>query len=325
MAKIPVSFASGLYDRLLSLYTKEVEPEGIDLNYIAMDSVRDIFDRMGARQEFDVAEMSSSEYISHVCAGSSPFVAIPVFPSRVFRHSFMSYNMDSGIRGPKDFEGRRIGVPLYTMTAAVWQRGHLQHDYGVDLSTIDWVQGATNHAGSHGEPSVVPMVRPARVSTDPAGRSLSELIDKGEIAGMIGTAVPHSMRTNPRIKRLFPDFREVEKDYYRRTGIFPIMHLVVIRKSLYDKHPFIAKSLYDAFNKAKKLALDKLRGGTLRYMLPWLASDVAEINEVFGDDYWPYGIEANRKTLTALVTYMADQGLIAKAPPIESLFVPVGE
>ena len=325
MAKIPVSFASGLYDRLLSLYTKEVEPEGIDLNYIAMDSVRDIFDRMGARQEFDVAEMSSSEYISHVCAGSSPFVAIPVFPSRVFRHSFMSYNMDSGIRTPKDFEGRRIGVPLYTMTAAVWQRGHLQHDYGVDLSTIDWVQGATNHAGSHGEPSVVPMVRPARVSTDPAGRSLSELIDKGEIAGMIGTAVPHSMRTNPRIKRLFPDFREVEKDYYRRTGIFPIMHLVVIRKSLYDKHPFIAKSLYDAFSKAKKLALDKLRGGTLRYMLPWLASDVAEINEVFGDDYWPYGIEANRKTLTALVTYMADQGLIAKAPPIESLFIPVGE
>ncbi len=325
MAKIPVSFASGLYDRLLSLYTKEVEPEGIDLNYIAMDSVRDIFDRMGARQEFDVAEMSSSEYISHVCAGSSPFVAIPVFPSRVFRHSFMSYNMDSGIRTPKDFEGRRIGVPLYTMTAAVWQRGHLQHDYGVDLSTIDWVQGATNHAGSHGEPSVVPMVRPARVSTDPAGRSLSELIDKGEIAGMIGTAVPHSMRTNSRIKRLFPDFREVEKDYYRRTGIFPIMHLVVIRKSLYDKHPFIAKSLYDAFSKAKKLALDKLRGGTLRYMLPWLASDVAEINEVFGDDYWPYGIEANRKTLTALVTYMADQGLIAKAPPIESLFIPVGE
>ena len=325
MAKIKLSFASGLYDRQLSLYSKEVEPEGIDLNYIAMDSVRDIFDRMGARQEFDVAEMSSSEYISHVCAGSSPLVAIPVFPSRVFRHSFMTYNLDSGIRRPKDFEGKRIGVPLYTMTAAVWQRGHLQHDYGVDLSSIDWVQGAANHAGSHGEPSLVPMARPARVSIDAAGRSLSELIDCGEIAAMIGTAVPHSMRRNKRIQRLFPEYREIEKDYYRRTGIFPIMHLIVIRKDLHEKHPFIAKSLYDAFGQAKRRAIERLRSGTLRYMLPWLSCDVDEINDVFGDDYWPYGIEANRKTLTALLTYMVDQGLIAKAPLLESLFVPVAD
>ena len=324
MAKLKLSFASGLYDRQLALYTREVEPEGIDLNYIAIESVRDIFDRMGARQEFDVAEMSSSEYISHVCAGSSPFVAIPVFPSRVFRHSFMTYNLDSGIRVPKDFEGKRIGVPLYTMSAAVWQRGHLQHDYGVDLSTIRWVQGAANHAGSHGEPAVVPMVRPVPVATDPAGRSLSELIDRGEIAAMIGTAVPHAMRANKRIQRLFPDYRAVEKDYYKRTGIFPIMHLVVIRRSLYEQHPFIGKSLFDAFNESKRRAVERLRSGTLRYMLPWLASHVEEINEVFGEDYWPYGVEANRNTLTALVTYMADQGLIANAPPIESLFVPVG-
>ncbi len=325
MSKISVSFASGLYDRQLSLYTGEVQPEGIDLKYLAMDSVRDIFDRMGAKQEFDVAEMSSSEFISHACRGDCPFVAIPVFPSRVFRHSFISINLDSGVRTAKDFEGRRIGVPLYTMTAAVWQRGQLQHDYGVDLSTIDWVQAAVNHAGSHGEPAAVPMLRPVRLSTDPAGRSLSELIDKGEIAAMIGTALPHAMRHNPRIQRLFPDYREVEKDYYKRTGIFPIMHLVVIRKVLHEQHPFIAKSLFDAFNKSKKLAVERLRGGTLRYMLPWLAADVAEINEVFGEDYWPYGLEANRTTLEALVSYLAEQGLIAAAPPIESLFVPVGE
>lgn len=325
MNKVAVSYAGGLYDRMLSLYTGEVEPEGIDLNYIAMDSVRDIFDRMGARQEFDVAEMSSSEYISHLCAGNCPFVAIPVFPSRMFRHSFMSFNLDSGIRSPKDFEGRRIGVPLYTMTAAVWQRGHLQHDYGVDLSTIEWVQGAANHAGGHGEPSVVPMARPARVSADPAGRSLSDLIDQGEIDGMIGTAIPHSMRHNPRIQRLFPDYRSVEKDYYRRTGIFPIMHLVVIRKTLHEEHPFIAKSLFDAFEKSRRRALERLRGGTLRYMLPWLSCEVAEINEVFGGNFWLYGVEGNRRTLQALVSYMAEQGLIANAPAIESLFVPVGE
>ncbi|OGA04561.1 MAG: hypothetical protein A3H35_17515 [Betaproteobacteria bacterium RIFCSPLOWO2_02_FULL_62_17] len=325
MPKIPVTFACGLYDRMLSLYTREVEPEGIDLNYIAMDSVRDIFDRMGARQEYDVAEMSSSEYISHLCAGNCPFVAIPVFPSRMFRHSFISINIDSGVLLPKDFEGKRIGVPLHTMTAAVWQRGHLQHDYGVDLSSIDWVQGAVNHDGSHGEPAAVPMVRPARVATDPAGRSLSDLIDQGEIAGMIGTALPNSMRHNPSVQRLFPDYRSVEKDYYRRTGIFPIMHLVVIRRALHQEHPFIAKSLFDVFNESKKRAIERLRGDTLRYMLPWLSCDVAEINELFGDDYWPYGVEGNRKTLQALVTFMAEQGLIAAAPAIESLFVPVGE
>ena len=324
MSKIPLTFASGLYDRLMSLYTREVEPEGIDLNYVAMDSVRDIFDRMGGRQAYDVAEMSSSEYISRYCAGDCPFVAIPVFPSRMFRHSFISINEDCGVHSAKDFEGKRVGVPLYTMTAAVWQRGHLQHEYGVDLSTIEWVQAATNHPGAHGEPAVVPMARPARVSTDPAGRSLSELIDKGEIAAMIGTAVPHSMRHNPRIRRLFPDYRSVEKDYYARTGIFPIMHLVVIRKEVYQQHPFIAKSLFDAFNQSKKRAVDRLRGGTLRYMLPWLSCDVAEINEVFGEDYWPYGIEANRKTLGALTSYMAEQGLIESAPSVDALFVPVG-
>ena len=142
---------------------------------------------------------------------------------------------------------------------------------------------------------------------------------------MIGTAVPHSMRRNKRIQRLFPEYREIEKDYYRRTGIFPIMHLIVIRKDLHEKHPFIAKSLYDAFGQAKRRAIERLRSGTLRYMLPWLSCDVDEINDVFGDDYWPYGIEANRKTLTALLTYMVDQGLIAKAPLLESLFVPVAD
>ncbi|MFM9972135.1 MAG: PhnD/SsuA/transferrin family substrate-binding protein, partial [Burkholderiales bacterium] len=207
MANVALSFASGLYDRQMSLYTKEVVPEGIDLNYIAMDSVRDIFDRMGARQEFDAAEMSSSEYISHVCAGNSPFVAIPVFPSRVFRHSFITVHRDAGINSPKDLEGKRIGVPLYTMSAAVWQRGILQHDHGVNLDSIHWLQGATNHAGSHGEPSVVPMAKPKKIHTDPKGRSLSDLIQAREIDAMIGTALPLAMKSNPSIQRLFPDYR----------------------------------------------------------------------------------------------------------------------
>lgn len=324
MSNVAVTFASGLYDRQMALYSGEVRPEGIDLKYIAMDSVRDIFDRMGGRQEFDVAEMSSSEFISAHCRGDCPFVAIPVFPSRVFRHSFMTYHADSGITKPADLAGKRVGVPLYTMTAAVWQRGILSRDFGVDLDTIHWVQGATNHAGSHGEPVVVPMVRPVTVHTDPRGRSLSDLIDARELDAVIGTAIPAAMKSNPKIRRLFPDYRAVEQDYYRRTGIFPIMHLVVIRRALHEKHPFIAKSLFDAFNASKNLAVKRLREGTLRYMLPWLSTHVAEINEVFGDDYWPYGLEPNRKTLEALVGFLAEQGMIEKVRPIESLFIPVG-
>jgi len=323
MSRLPITFACGLYDRMQALYTGAVQPDGIDLNFIAVDNPRDLFDRMAGGLEFDVSELSSSEYITRFTAGPCPYIALPVFPSRVFRHGFIA--VDSRVvRTPKDLEGKRIGVQLYTMTAAIWIRGLLQHDYDVDLSTIEWVEGAMESPASHGKPTVLPPLKPVAITVNRSGKSLSQLLEDGEISAVIGADLPSAFGRNPHIQRLFPDFRETEKDYYRRQNIFPIMHLVVIKRELYERHPFIATSLYDAFCESKARAFDKMRYlGTLRYMLPWLPAELDEIAEVFGGDPWPYGIARNRPTLEALVQYLQDQSLIAGRPAIDDLFVPV--
>ena len=326
--KLRLNFACGLYDRMLALYTGEVQPEGIDLNFLVRDVPRDIFDRMVGKHgpEFDVSELSSSEYISRFDAGRCPFVALPVFPSRVFRHGFIFVNRTTGIRTAKDLAGKRIGVPLYTMTAAVWIRGLLQHEYGVDLSEVRWVEGALKQAGRHGNPNTMPLLRPVEIESNDSGKSLSKLLVEREIDVIISSNVVEGFGTHPDIVRLFPDYREIEKDYYRRTRIFPIMHLIVIRRELYEAHAFIAQSLYDAFHRARMHALNLMHvTGALRYMLPWMTADMDEIADVFGGDPWPYGIQANRPTLKALVSYLAEQGFIREPIPLEELFVPISE
>ena len=322
MSKLPITFACGLYDRMLALYTREVEADGIDLNFLPIDSPREIFDRMSGAQEFDVSEMSSSEYVARFAAGGCPFVALPVFPSRVFRHGHIAIDRRA-IANPKDLAGKRIGVPIYGMTAAIFIRGLLQHDFGVDLADVRWVEGALNEAKPHGHPTKLKLSRPVSIEANTSGQSLSDLIATGEISATIAPGLPKSANRDPNVGRLFPDYLAREKDYYRRTRIFPIMHLVVIRRDVYERHPFVATSLYRAFCAAKDLALQKMRtGGTLRYMLPWMAAEIEEIDDVFGGDPWPYGVEPNRATLTALVQYMAEQGLIDAPLPVEDLFAP---
>ena len=324
MAKLSLTFACGLYDRMVPLYAGQVQAAGIDLNFVAIDSPRQIFDRMSGGLEFDASEMSSSETFQRHSNGNSPFVALPVFPSRVFRHGHITVNRKSGIKTPKDLEGRRVGVPLYTQTAAIFIRGMLQHDYGVDCSKIHWLQGAMNTPGSHGNPTVLPLVKPAPIEINRTGKSLSDLLEEGAIDAITSTGVPKAFRKNPDIVRLFPNFRAIELDYFRRTKIFPIMHLVAVRREVYEKHPFIATSLFNAFNESKNQALARMKDtGALRYMLPWLGSDLDEIAEIFDGDPWPYGIEPNRPTLEALVQYLAEQDVIARKLPIEELFVPV--
>jgi 4,5-dihydroxyphthalate decarboxylase len=323
MAGVPITFACGLYDRTLPLYTGEVKPEGIDLNYLAIDHPREIFDRMANTQEFEASEMSSSDFARHVIHGDCPFVALPVFVSRVFRHGHIAVNRRL-IKTPKDLAGKRIGVPLYGMTAAIFMRGLLQHDHGVDLSSVTWVEGGLNDTKPHGAPNKIPLVRPVPIEAG-GGKSLNDLLEAGEIAATIGSALPKAVGRHPDVARLFPDYRESEQDYYRRTKIFPIMHLVVLRRDVYEKHPFVATSLYNALCEAKNRAAEKMRlHGVLRYMLPWMHAEIEEIDRLFGADPWPYGIEANRPTLEALVQYLADQSLIAAPLPIEQLFVPVG-
>ena len=322
MGRLQLSFACALYDRMEPLYTGEVKPDGIDLNFMPIEEPRPIFDRMSGGQEFDVAEYSSSEFVQRFANKQCPFVALPVFPSRCFRHGFIAINKKSGIQTPKDLEGKRVGVPLYTMTAAIFIRGLLQHEYGVDFEKIHWVQGAVNHAGSHGDPHVLPLLKPMPIEYAPKGRSLSALIEEGFVDATLGTSLPESVRTNPNIGRLFPDYVEQEKEYYKRTRIYPIMHLVAIKREIYERYPFVATSLYNAFEKSKRIALKKMYNlRALRYMTPWLMRDIDEIHDVFGGDPWPYGVEANRPTLEALVTYLTDQHLIAAPVKVDDLFV----
>jgi 4,5-dihydroxyphthalate decarboxylase len=323
MPEVSITFACGLYDRMLALYTGEVKPEGIDLNFLVIDDPRQIFDRMGKNLEFDACEMSSSEVFSRYAAGRREMVALPIFPSRVFRHGFITVNRKA-VKTPKDLEGKRIGVPLYTQTAALFIRGLLSDEYGVDLSGTHWVQGATNSAESHGNPAAPPLLKPVSIEQKRSGYSLSELLERGDIEAIIGSGLPDALRSNPDVQRLFPDFHAVELDYYRRTRIFPIMHLVAIRRDVYERHRFIASSLYQAMNEAKDIALEKMRHvGALRYMLPGMTAELDEIDATFGGDPWPYGIEPNRPTLEALVRYMAEQSLIKAPIPIDDLFVPV--
>jgi len=321
MPKVPITFACGLYDRMLALLTGDVQADGIELNFIPIDNPREMFDRMVLAKEFDASEMSSADYLRSVGNGNRDFIALPVFPSRVFRHGHIAVNRKM-ISSPKDLAGKRIGVPLYGMTAAVFQRGMLQHDHGVDLSGVTWVEGGLNDTKPHGAPNANAPIKPIRIENS-HGKSLNDLLVAGDIVATIGSGLPKACGLNPDIQRLFPDYHSAEKDYYKRTKIFPIMHLVVLRRDVYEQHPFVATSLYRALCDAKDWALRKMRyEGTLRYMLPWLAVHLDEIKEVFGGDPWPYGVEENRQTLEALVQYEVDQGLIAKPIPIEDLFAP---
>jgi 4,5-dihydroxyphthalate decarboxylase len=329
MPRLSLTYASCKYDRIEALRAGEVQVEGIDLNVIVFPSGRQIFDRMVGGQEFDASELSASEYISLTGrglakGGDSPFVAIPVFPSRVFRHGYIFVNKRAGIHAPKDLEGRRVGLPLYTQTASIWVRGHLMHQFGVDLNTIRWVQGAVESGGAHGNPHALPLLRPARIEQNRTGRSLGELLASGEIDAYLGSRKPVQFGTDPDVVRLLPNHHALERALFERERIFPIMHLVAIRRALYDRHPWIANSLYAAFVESKRIARVRLRyAGSLAAMLPWLQDEVEEIDEVFGGDAFPYGIEPNRPTLEALVQYMVEQHFIPETIPMEKLFVPL--
>ena len=283
-----------------------------------------IFDRMAENLHSTSPRCRAPNFSARKSAGELPLVALPVFPSRVFRHGMVSINRRSGIGSPKDLEGRRIGVPIYSMSAAVWMRGHLQHDYGVDLSDSSdgWRAPSTIRARTGTRACCRSPVR-SRSSRTRRARSLSDLLESGEIDAIVGTWLPDAIRRNPDVQRLFPDYREVETDYYRRTKIFPIMHLLALRRDVYEAHPFIASSLFDALCAAKERARLRMRDlGTLQYMLPWMTVDLDEIDDVFGGDAWPYGIEPNRPTLEALMTFLADQAIIKAPMPIDDMFVP---
>ena len=316
MANLRLTVACGPYDRTQALIDGAIRPEGIDITYVAVQPA-EIFWRQLQFQEFDVSEMSMSNYTTLAGKGDSPFIAIPVFPSRVFRHGYFFYNPEKGIKSPKDLAGRRAGVPEYSMTAAVFMRGLLQHEYGVDLKSIKWVQGRADRI-KHGLPPGV------TVEQGPAGVELGDMLERGEIDWLMTANNPLSFRRgSPKVKRLFPNYIELEKDYYKRTQIYPIMHTVVIKRAIYERDPWVALSLYKAFCAAKDRCYRLLlEAGSPKASFAWLQPMIEEEQRIFGKDWYAYGIEANRPTLEALVQYAHEHGLTPRRLRIEELFAP---
>jgi len=316
MSNLRLTLACGPYDRTQTLRDGTVKPEGIELNYIALQPA-EIFWRMLQYKEFDVSEMSLSNYTSLVSGGNSPFIGIPVFPSRVFRHGYFFINTNKGIERPADLAGKRGGVPEYSMTAAVYMRGLLQHEFGVKPSKVDWVQGRTDRLGRALPPDI-------RLIQAPAGTELGDLLEKGEIDFLMTANNPLSFRRgSPNVKRLFPNYAEVEKDYYRRTKIYPIMHTVVIRREIYDRDPWVALSLYKAFRQAKDYSFRMLlETGSPKVSSAWLQPLLEEEQAIIGKDWYPYGIEANRPTIEALLQYTYEHGLSDRRLTVEEMFAP---
>lgn len=324
MPSLPITFGCGLYDRLVPLYAGDVQPDGIDLTFVAIDTPSEVFGRM-LDGEFQAGEMSSSDYLRRTSSGDCPFVAIPVFPSRVFRHSMICVNRNAGISAPKDLEGKRIGVPHFPMTAALWIRGLLQREYGVDLSTIRWMQDSPFRPIGDGAAMAQALQAKFTIEANETGKSLEVLLDEGTIDAFIGADIPEPMRASPNVRRLFPDFKRLEQEYYRRTKIFPIMHTVVIRRDVYEKNHFVAQSLYDALDRSRAIARRKMRYmGTLRYMLPWMIAEIEELDALFDGDPFVYGLERNRPTLETALGYLQDQALLLGPVALDAAFVPVG-
>jgi 4,5-dihydroxyphthalate decarboxylase len=319
--KLPLTMAAVNYDRFRAIEDGRVNVEGIDLEILPME-VEEIFYRQAKYAEFDISEMSLSTYVLSMRREGYPYIAIPVFPSRYFRHQTMFVNSSSGIARPQDLIGKRVGIPEYQLTAMVWQRGMLSDDYDVHPEDIHWFVGGVDQTGREEKAKVT---LPAGVKATPIGpdQTLSQMLAAGELDAVFTANVPRAFYDSDNVKRLFPDYKATEKDYFERTGIFPIMHVIVIRKETLAEDPWIARSLYKAFDAARTVAAEDLMyRSSLKVMLPWLADHVEETVSALGEDYWTYGIEQNKKVLETFLRYSYDQGLAEKEFSPEELFVP---
>jgi 4,5-dihydroxyphthalate decarboxylase len=314
-----LTLAAGHYDRTEALRDGRVRAEGVDLNYLMLP-VEEIFWRMAQYREFDAAEFSLGGYLVRRGRGADDLVAMPVFPSRFFRHSGIFVHTGAGIDQPQDLRGKRVGVPEYPMTAAVWVRGILADDYGVRPEDMEWVQGGLEEPGRLPfEPAEPPGVR---VGFAPADRSLAQMLAAGEIDALVTARTPSTFeRRGGPVRRLFADPWTVEREYFARTGMFPIMHTLVIKREVLESDPWVAATLFKAFDAAKALALaDLTQTSALPLSLPFLVQHAYETTALMGDDFWPYGLEPNRRTLETFVRYAHEQRLIPEPLPIEALF-----
>lgn len=321
MSRLPITIATWDYDRVRALADGRVRVEGCDINYITLP-LEEILERAFFHHEFDVAEIGFSPYLIALSRGVAPYWAIPAFLSRMFRHSAVYIRGDRGIASPADLKGRRVGVPEYQMSAALWVRGLLQDEFGVSATDINWVQGGLETPGRRDK---FPLNLPADFPLVSAGdKTLSQLLAQGELDAVISARTPSCFAAGRSpVQRLFPDYRAAERDYFRRTGVFPIMHAVGVRRDVAEKHPWLPASLYKAFAQAKRLADAELSELTaLKIGLPWLTAEFDATREVMGSEFWPYGVESNRRTLELMARYSYQQGLAVRPLAVEEMFVP---
>ena len=321
MSNLSLKIAFWNYDRTRALIDGQVCPEGIDLD-IHVLRPRIIFPRMLDHQEFDISELSLASFAALKSRGNCPFIGIPVPVSRFFRHSCIYVRTDSGIKEPQDLKGKRVGTTQYGSTAATYIKGMLQDDYGVHASNMDWFMGGLT---TPTQPPLIPLDLPPSIQIEflPEGQTLEQMLMNGELDALFSIYLPEIfLQGSPHIKRLFPDFKVVEQDYYLRTGIFPIMHTIVVREDIYQSHPWVAQSIYKAFCEAKDLATGSFYDtDALHLTLPWLIDYVEENWRVFGKDYWPYGLESNRPAIDAAGRYVFEQGLAPHAVSADELFL----
>lgn len=317
-----LNIATGPYDRVRAIQDGRIQIRGCSLAY-EFAGAESIFRRAFDERRFDVCELSFSFYVRHFVQDAPHYIALPVFLSRLFRHSGIYIRTDRGIVSPGDLRGRRIGVPNYLMTGAVWQRGLLSDDHSVSPVDIDWCTGGLDHPQAElSLPLHVPGISLSSIRPD---ETLSSLLEDGTIDAILSSHVPDCFhRQAQNVGRLFPDFQNEEVNYFRRTGIHPIMHVLVMRRDLAMAYPWLPSEIYRAYCDAKSAAVAELEGlSTLPVTLPWAAAELHRTKALMGADYWPYGLQSSKTTVDTFLRYLCEQGLIGSAPRAEELFIDV--
>ncbi|HMA50073.1 MAG TPA: ABC transporter substrate-binding protein [Magnetospirillaceae bacterium] len=322
MGKLALSIAIGDYDRIRPLVNGEVQMDGVDPVFMFL-SPEEIFFRAFRFGAFDICELSLSSFVVKTAAGDNPYVGVPVFPSRAFRHTAICIRTDRGIHEPADLKGRRLGTPEYQLTACVWARALLDDEYGVKPADIAWVRGGMEEAG---RPEKIALSLPPdiRLESAPEGRTLSQMLEDGEIDGIVGPRMPSCYeRGHPDIGWLFPDPTRAAADYFRKTRIFPIMHVLGIRRELVERHPWLPMAAYKAFDAAKRMALARL-GDTsaTKVTLPFVEEQLRAARQLMGPDFWSYGMAANHHVLDRFLHHHHSQGLSARRLDVAELFHP---
>jgi 4,5-dihydroxyphthalate decarboxylase len=320
MAKLTLSLAVGPYDRTRALIDGSVQIDGV--NAVGMTlSPEEIFFRALRHAEFDICELSLSSFTVKTAAGGGDYVGVPAFVSRAFRHTSIYVRTDR-IKKPGDLKGKKVGVPEYQLTANVWARALLQDDYGVNPSDIHWIRGGIEDAD---RPEKISIALPPDVKLEngPPGKSISRLLAEGFIDGYIAPRPPSLPKDTPNVGWLFPDPVATAKDYFKRTGVFPIMHLVGVRRSIADAHPWLPGAVFKAFEQSKAAALELLRDtSATKVTLPFVEERLGEARALMGEDFWAYGVEPNRKTLESFLRHHHAQGLSSRLLKPEDLFHP---